>query len=114
MSAHLSERELAAARKARFSGKPKADLKNYEGPHRVAHDGGKFRTNKEEALLKFFEKRGKSLDDLNPQEQAGNPHTTSSNHERIAAALEVYVMSGPGWGVAGVLRPGYAGSPVAR
>eukprot|EP00658_Telonema_sp_P-2_P048584 TRINITY_DN36950_c0_g1_i1.p1 TRINITY_DN36950_c0_g1~~TRINITY_DN36950_c0_g1_i1.p1 ORF type:complete len:156 (-),score=34.92 TRINITY_DN36950_c0_g1_i1:150-617(-) len=44
--------------------------KSFEGPHRVAHDGGKFLTNKEEALMAFFRKKGKDLDNLSPHEQA--------------------------------------------
>ena len=53
----MHSRNELAERQARFSAGSQ-QLKSYEGEHRIAHDGGKFRTNKEEALLKFFAKQG--------------------------------------------------------
>ena len=48
---------------------------------RVAHDGGRIVTNKYETLLAFFQKKGKSLADLNPQERAAlaAAQSTTSN-----------------------------------
>ena len=55
---------------------------------KIAHDGGKILTNKKEALLAFFAKKGKTLENLNETERAALAACEKSSTNCVITSTE--------------------------